>query len=387
MGVDSTAILLRWLREPQTRPCDLDRLVVVTAQTGDEWEQTRTSVERFVLPLLRDAGVRLIQVARAQRHVRRGGEGVVILDDSRTPDRLYTDGAFSLSDELRAAGTVPQVGGSRLCSVHSKGDCLDPVFERIFADRNYIHVLGFEANEVRRANKDATYNTDRRTGHYSLIEWGWTREDAIAYISHATQGGFIPKSACYFCPFALSNKTSRAQTLHRYQQNPHQAAHALLIEHASLSLNRAQGLVGDKRLVDIVAALDDPRSIEEAFDDLLNATEHSVYRLRRIYREDRTRPGTKGKRVDRSVQRPATGDRSAMQQLASTYSDDHEHDGAITRHYLRRRREHLYPTTEEFIVAAPAFIGDKQAPHFDQWWAQFTGAATAALSSPALQTI
>lgn len=34
MGADSTA-LLRWIHEPDTRPCDLDGLLVITAMTGD----------------------------------------------------------------------------------------------------------------------------------------------------------------------------------------------------------------------------------------------------------------------------------------------------------------------------------------------------------------
>jgi hypothetical protein len=371
MGVDSTAILLRWLLEPASRPCSLDQLVIVTAQTGDEWAQTRDAVEAHVLPLVREAGVRMIQVARSQRHVRKGGEGVVVLNDSCFPQRLYTEGAFSLSDELRSAGTVPQVGGSRLCSVHSKGDCLDPVLDRLFGDRPFTHVLGFEANEIRRAERDARYNTLQRTGSYPLVEWAWTRDDAISYIKAATGGGDIPKSACYFCPFALSNKTSRAHTLQRYQHDPAQAAQALMIEHTSLALNRFQGLVGDKRLIDFITALDDPTPILTAFHTTLQGSPHAVYRIRRIYREDSTRPGVKGKRVDRAVQRLAVGDRSTMRDLARTLGDEQETDGLIERIYRRRRAE-VYPTVEEFVVAAPAVVNDKQSMHFDRWWDQFT---------------
>lgn len=45
MGVDSTAILLRWLIEPASRDFDLKDLVVVTAHTGDEFEQTLRDVD------------------------------------------------------------------------------------------------------------------------------------------------------------------------------------------------------------------------------------------------------------------------------------------------------------------------------------------------------
>lgn len=41
MGVDSAALLARWLLDPSSRDFDLDDLVVVTAMTGDEYTATR----------------------------------------------------------------------------------------------------------------------------------------------------------------------------------------------------------------------------------------------------------------------------------------------------------------------------------------------------------
>lgn len=79
LGVDSTAILLRWLHEPTSRDFDLDDLVVVTAMTGDEWDKTGTDVEQHILPLLRRHGVRYVQAARARRHVTTAGAGLVVL--------------------------------------------------------------------------------------------------------------------------------------------------------------------------------------------------------------------------------------------------------------------------------------------------------------------
>lgn len=60
MGVDSTAILLRWLTDQSSRDFDLRDLVVISADTGGEFEQTITDVEEVVLPALRAAGVRFI---------------------------------------------------------------------------------------------------------------------------------------------------------------------------------------------------------------------------------------------------------------------------------------------------------------------------------------
>lgn len=64
MGVDSTAILLRWMAEPETCPCDLKDLVVITSMVGDEFESTRRLLVKHILPRLRKHGIRFIQVAR-----------------------------------------------------------------------------------------------------------------------------------------------------------------------------------------------------------------------------------------------------------------------------------------------------------------------------------
>ena len=51
LGADSTAILLRWLHEPASRDFDLDKLVVVTAHTGNEYTDTLRDAQDVTLPL------------------------------------------------------------------------------------------------------------------------------------------------------------------------------------------------------------------------------------------------------------------------------------------------------------------------------------------------
>lgn len=209
LGVDSTAILLRWLHEPSSRDFDLKDLVVVTAMTGDEWAKTGSDVEQHILPLLRAHGVRYVQAARARRHVTTAGSGLVVLDDSTAPDALHLDGAYKLSDEMREAGTLPQSGGMRACSVHSKGDVLDPVIARITAGQPFRHIIGFESEEQRRATKDALYNTSTRTGEYPLLEWGWDRAKCESYITGKT-GVAWSKSACSYCLAGETEVVTRA---------------------------------------------------------------------------------------------------------------------------------------------------------------------------------
>ena len=76
----------------------------------------------------------------------------------------------------------PQIRDVSPCLVHRssvpwKGDALDPVIAKVTRGQPYRHVMGFEAGERRRAEKDAGYNTDLRTGEYPLITWGWFRDD------------------------------------------------------------------------------------------------------------------------------------------------------------------------------------------------------------------
>ncbi len=113
LGEDSTAIILRWLEDPSSRDFDLSELAIVTAMTGNEWERTRGAVETLVLPRLAAAGVRFIQAARTRRHVTKAGDGIVILDDSRSPSKLYLEGDYTLYQEMVEAGTIPQSGGMR----------------------------------------------------------------------------------------------------------------------------------------------------------------------------------------------------------------------------------------------------------------------------------
>src|SRR6185436_11381670 len=104
MGVESTAILLRWLEEPASRDFELSDLTVVTAMTGDEWAETGTLVRSFILPKLREYGVRFVQLARKGRLE---ADGIIVLDDSSCPERLHLQGGYKLSLELEHAGTIP----------------------------------------------------------------------------------------------------------------------------------------------------------------------------------------------------------------------------------------------------------------------------------------
>lgn len=375
LGVDSTAILVRYLTDPTSRDFDLSDLVVITAMTGDEWPGTGADVTRHVLPLMRQHGVRYVQVARSGRYTTAAGTGVVVLDDSVEPTDVHLAGAYRLSNELIEAGTVAQTGGARLCSVHSKGDALDPAIAALTRGHAYRHIIGFEAGEPRRAAKDALYNTDLRAGEYPLIEWGWDRTRCIDFLQE-TLGVTWSKSACTFCPFALATAAGRIGTFARFRQDPSAGVFALMMEHTAVALNPTQGLIAGDRLYDAMAVAGDMSEILDAFHAELNRTQHALYDVRRILRPRKNDP-TKLANASRSVTTTATGSRVEMEQLLVRAAGRDAVVGAdrVVRRHLLHRGESL-PAVEHFLVVAPAGVRDKEQAKFGTWWAEMTAQGT-----------
>lgn len=371
MGADSTALLLRWITEPATRDFDLDELIVLTAMTGSEWESTLRDVEEVVLPLLAAHGIRFIQVGRSRRNVTRDGDGVVILDDSRTPTRLYGRGDYTLADELLTAATVPQLGGVRKCSIKSKGSVLQPIIDRLTAGQPYRHALGFEVDEMSRCRKDSLYNSETRTGTYPLAEWGWDRPKILEFIKTTTGRDWF-RSACSFCPFALASEKGRSATLPRFQSEPAAAFEALTIEATSLAVNERQGLLGEKRLSDLMTDAGMGEIVAEA-DRRRGEMPHAIFEVRRIVPAKAGDP-TKSGPVWRSIVRRATGDRRAMTAaLQAMPGRPVAGSSGITRMVLRSRDDHPgFPQLEHYYVVAPAVVEDKARPGFDAAWREAT---------------
>ncbi|WP_053618261.1 hypothetical protein [Nocardiopsis sp. NRRL B-16309] len=370
LGVDSTAILLRWLSEPASRDFPLSHLTVVVAHTGDEWANTGALVTEHILPRLRAAGVRLVQVARRGPSLAR--DGVVVLDDSRAPRTLYSQGTYKLSDEMFAAGTVPQTGGTRICSIHAKGEPNDLVIAHLVGSRPYRHVLGFESGECRRADKDRTYDTDQRHGEYPLITWKWDRADCLERI-FAETGQWWPKSACSFCPFSLSNQEGRARTLERFTTEPEPACLALRMEHTATALNPRQGLLPTARLIDLARGFPSMGATLERFAAQVADAEHALYRVRRVWPPKREAPARAG-RAARAVEIMATGSRGRMRaQLAATAFEHTVQvdmsDADHPRAWVQRRSSVAGPGAEEFYTTAPATARHKVGRTFPRAWA------------------
>ncbi len=357
MGVDSTAILLRWLADPTSRDFDLSELVVLTCQTGDEFQGTGRLVAEHVLPRLAEAGVRFVEIARAGASER---DGVAILQDTREPSELHLAGAYRLSEELRAAATIPTSGaGGRRCSIKAKGFALDRWKDENLEAGSFVTVVGFNADETKRRDREAQYVGEGETA-YPLIDWGWSYQDCLDYIEAETGAAWL-KSCCTFCPFA----GGRAPILARYREEPEAAAQALRLEMVARQFNDRMSLYKTKSLHEIVTR-DGNLAALRTFERELEGIEWAVYDVRRIY----TGPG----RAFRSIRSGEQTFESFEAAAASLGGDVERLDGPIARRVLNEREADTYPAVERFLTVAPAGIADKAGVRdFDARWEALVG--------------
>jgi len=401
MGVESTAILVRWINEPSTRPCALDQLIVVTAMTGDEYEDTRTLVETYVFPLLRQHGIQYVQLARAG-HLEQ--DGIIILDDTRTPQKLHLEGAYKLSDELRLNGTVPQVAGVHRCALKFKAFVIEKWLDAQVRPAFFRHALGYNSDEGNRVEhseyattrreaekeriafgfnteeqnriaRSCEYNTVTREAFYPLVEWSWTREKCLAYLYEAF-GVIWEKSACTYCPF----NRLKQDGVERQKRHAEQVADALLLEYTSLALNPRGALYKDRALIDI-AIREDYTDTLRIFSSKLNASRWALYRIRRIVNASKT--GEKGT-VDRCVERMQdfeTREGAFAALMANKEKGEFEELRGISYIWIQRRPQDVFPAREELLAIAPATVQTKArygVPWFDARWNQQTLFSTVA---------
>ena len=386
MGVESSAILLRWIHEPASRPAgltDLSQLLVLTAQVGDEYPDTARDVDAHIVPLLRKHGIRWAQVSRAGASMT---DGIVIHEDSTQPTRTFIEGAFKLSDELRANGTVPQQAGTHLCALKHKAWTLEKWLndrrvagahafgynsdetsrveksEYAISERNEM-AFGYNASETGRAETGSEYDTFARTAIYPLIEWGWSRERCIEYIRSVT-GITWRKSACTFCPF---NDLCGAN-IDRHREFPAHVAAALEIEHTALALNPRAALYNKKALIDITLAAGNHEAIAAFRSRMADRQGWSVYRVRRIY----SGPGTAQRGVDRMGEVATEADAQRwLDKIAWACDTEIEVERGIRYAYRVKRTPDMYPAREEFYSVAPSTVATKYRygkAKFDAAW-------------------
>ena len=341
MGAESAAILTRWLIEPESRGFPLEDLIVITAQTGDEFRSTASQVEKHLLPLMVLRGVRWIQVARAEASTK----SLAVLSDSRTETTCYIDGAYKLSTEMLTSGTLPTRGGVRKCSVKGKGEPLDAALLQIIGERAFVHSIGFNSDELKRSAKDTCYGgprfEGRRTPSYPLQEWGWSRAKCLDYLM-SVFGILWKKSACAYCPFS----NAKTELLDRWMEEPDMAALSARMEFNSLGLNPRIDLFASGSVLSHLKASGNTKAIE-IYEAALARDTWAVYRVQRL--------------PDASLRKTQilfTGTRAEAEaevaRLAVLAGLPLEPNCAYARFWVTERSDDQVTPREELVVAIPA---------------------------------
>jgi hypothetical protein len=369
MGVDSTAILLRWLLEPESRPCDVRDLVVISAQTGDEFDSTKQLVESHIFPLLRQHQVRTVQVAKHGALTR---DGYTILNDTPDPRTLFIDGDYRMSTDLHKVGTVPRYSGAHTCAVKWKGVVLDDWF-RDHLPPEFIPYLGYNAEEQKRADKCEEYTSQGSSYRFPLIEWGWSRQDCLDYIQDCL-GVDWKKSSCMYCPFI-----SKEAAAVRYLEEPESAGFTLFTESVALALNPRMQLFSHGTAYDLMIATGNTPALEN-YRQRLALQDWGLYRVERIWEHKiGSSSGKPFVRVDRRVVQLHQGDQegmvAALQTLATEQQLPLETSDRIHRVYSHRRNESEGLSCEGFWTICPATVEDKvrNPKDFQQKWDRASG--------------
>ena len=340
---------------------------------------------------MREHGIRYVQLAR---HGHLEAAGITVLEDSSSPSQVYQQGDYRLSDELRSNGTVPQFGGEHRCSLKFKAFVIETRL-RQHQTGPVRHAFGYNATEPRRVaecqsatarrvafgfnreeqtriERTIRYDSSARESFFPLVEWGWNREDCLAYLK-AVFGIIWQKSACVECPF----NALKADAVERHRRHPEQVAEAMLLELLSLALNPRGTLYPKKSLIQITLASGDANAAS-AFHALLHGSQWSVYRVRRIYHAGKADglPDPKKKGIaDRAVELLHTfssreeANRS-LGLLAASLGLQMEISRGL-RYAYQERRGSEYPAREEFYTVAPSHVQTKARygiEHFDDQW-------------------
>ncbi|MBC3842075.1 hypothetical protein GXW82_23400 [Streptacidiphilus sp. 4-A2] len=172
----------------------------------------------------------------------------------------------------------------------AKGDVLDRWYAEEFRGQPFRHILGFAAEEARRALRDQDYATANRRPEYPLItDWAWDRDDCDAYL-RAQFGQRWSRSACGYCPFAASRR-GLPELVERWRAEPEVGALALALEHTALALNPRSRLFGKLSARQVVldhGLADVQRRFEQRLED--PGQEWTLYDVRRIIHPRRDDP-------------------------------------------------------------------------------------------------
>jgi len=358
MGVDSVYCLVRWLLDPSSRTFPLSRLIVLIAQTGDEFLSTRDLIETYLFPMLRQHNIRTIQVARGGSFVRNGYR---ILADTRQPHRLHIEGAFKLSEYLLMNGTTIRVSRPHTCAQKWKGWVLDKMISSIEASAiarqtcvyyklalhlwqtpkptGYLHsaiaklrqltplilhqllpawilqtppeflfgpYICYSAEEEARIKTADEYGC--RGEQYIYPNMDVPRAEALDYLFKVF-GVHWEKSCCVFCPFQAEDGATA-----RYLREPYALAYSMFIEAIAIHFNPRMYQFGFGTAWALAHRSGNTEAQFLFHQHWENIDRWALYHVRRItwLKEKKQKPGEHREDSDRCISIAAIGTRSDM---------------------------------------------------------------------------
>ena len=359
LGKHSTAAAVKLIENPSRRDFDLDQLILLTAMTGNEWGTTKALVETHLLPLLRHHRIRYVQVARKGARER---DGITVLSDMDEPDRLYSEGAYKLSDELLRAGTVPTYCGTRKCSLKFKGWVINEWIRQNLDGADVRQIIGFHAGEFYRVERERRYYSGERPPiEHPLIEWGWDNDACVEYLRERFGVEWL-WSACSFCMFS----NGRPEVIERFRREPLCGAEAVVIERTARIVNPRITLYSRRSVEELLREDGNEEAIALA-DAEMSEMSWTLMRVRRIRytktlihrRTDEMARGTRGQ-MDRLLH-----DAAIKRKLPITDEGGHQ------RLYILRLPDSVrYPQAEEMIVVVPATVESKSRANFEHRWSR-----------------
>lgn len=362
LGCDSAAYIFLILEHPALRPCPLEDLVVVTAQTGNESRKVKEQTEKHLYPRLKAAGVLTAQVARASAGECHLEDGITVLDYTTEPDVCFIEGDYNIVDHHTQYGGVPQYANGHVCAIKFKGEVLRAFKQQLFGDHLVVSLIQYNADEQKRLDKAREHGGDHpnMVTRFPLVERGLGRADTER-IASTVAGAPYEHSACLICPFGVS-AGSRAETLQRHRDDPEASAKALLMEYMSLAMNPRQSLFKRHTLRSLLEQ-DKNMIALTLFEATLRAQAWAVYEVRRL---------KYGKNQHwRSIVVVSTGSREDCEQAVQTLNKSPTYDHH-TCHFIESRWDGALPWREHFLVAAPHLVAAKERPSFAQKWFETT---------------
>jgi hypothetical protein len=231
-GTNSTALLIG-LEAEQRRPD-----IITFADTGGEKPGTYAHIDIM------------------QEWCARVGFPEITILKGAYPQQKIDGGLY---EECMRLGVLPsRVYGMGGCSMKWKRapqDKFTNAHPLVVADhaagRKPIKLIGYDADEQRRAGRESFKNDAKYAYEFPLMDWGWTRDDCIQAIDDA--GIARPgKSACWFCPSSRKTEVRELAVTH-----PDLMAKAIAMEvNAAPKLRDIAGLGRQYSWGDLVATDD-----------------------------------------------------------------------------------------------------------------------------------